>query len=33
MENECDWHGSAPKLDQYNQAMDELNKALAGLEA
>ena len=33
MENECDWHGSAPKLDQYNQAMEELNKALAELEA
>ena len=33
MENECDWHGSAPKLEQYNQAMDELNKALAELEA
>ena len=33
MENECDWHGSAPKLDQYNQAMEELNKTLAELEA
>ena len=33
MENECDWHGSAPKLDQYNQAMEELNKTLADLEA
>ncbi len=32
MENECDWHGSAPKLDQYNQAMEELNKTLAELE-
>ncbi len=33
MENECDWHGSAPKLEQYNQAMEELNKTLAELEA
>lgn len=33
MENECDWHGSAPNGDQYNQAMDELSKALAELEA
>lgn len=33
MENVCDWHGTAPKEEQYNQAMDELNKALAELEA
>ena len=32
MENKCNWHGSAPNEEQYNQAMDELNKALADLE-
>ncbi|MBQ8028939.1 MAG: transketolase [Clostridia bacterium] len=33
MENQCNWHGSAPNAEQYAQAMDELNKALAELEA
>lgn len=33
MENQCGWHGSAPNADQYAQAMDELKKALAELEA
>ena len=33
MENQCGWHGSAPNAEQYAQAMDELNKALAELEA
>lgn len=32
MEDVCDWHGTAPKEEQYKQAMDELNKALAQLE-
>ena len=32
MENACGWHGSAPNAEQYAQAMDELNKALAELE-
>ena len=26
MENNCDWHGAAPKEDQYKIAMEELNK-------
>ena len=26
MENECSWHGAAPKEDQYKIAMEELNK-------
>ena len=26
MENECAWHGAAPKEDQYKIAIDELNK-------
>ena len=26
MENNCDWHGAAPKEDQYKIAIEELNK-------
>lgn len=33
MEDQCDWHGTAPKADQYEQAMAELDAALAELEA
>ena len=33
MENQVGWHGSAPNAEQYEQAMAELNKALAELEA
>ena len=33
MEDKCDWHGSAPNAEQYEQAMAELDAALAGLEA
>lgn len=32
MENNVAWHGTAPKTDQYNIAMDELIKHLAELE-
>lgn len=32
MENQVGWHGSAPKQEQYDLAMDELKKALAGYE-
>ena len=32
MENQCDWHGSAPNAEQYEQAMKELGDALAALE-
>ncbi len=32
MENQVSWHGSAPNTEQYNQAMDELNKTLKALE-
>lgn len=32
MEDKCDWHGSAPNAEQYEQAMAELNAALAELE-
>lgn len=32
MENEADWHGVAPKEDEYKQAMAELTAALAELE-
>ncbi len=32
MENQCDWHGSAPNAQQYEQAMAELDAALAKLE-
>ena len=33
MENQVSWHGSAPNAEQYEQAMAELTKALAELEA
>ncbi len=33
MEDQCDWHGSAPNAQQYEIAMAELDKALAELEA
>lgn len=33
MENECDWHGTAPKAEQYEQAMAELDAAYKELEA
>ena len=33
MEDKCDWHGSAPNAEQYEQAMAELDAALAELEA
>ena len=33
MENKVNWHGSAPNEEQYNEAMAELNAALAELEA
>lgn len=32
MENQCDWHGSAPNAEQYAQAMAELDEALKSLE-
>ena len=32
MENKCDWHGSAPNSEQYEQAMKELGDALVALE-
>ncbi len=32
MEDKCDWHGSAPNAEQYEQAMAELDAALAELE-
>ena len=32
MENQVNWHGSAPKQDQYDIAMAELQQALAGYE-
>lgn len=32
MEDQVSWHGSAPNAEQYAQAMDELNAALAALE-
>ena len=32
MENNVAWHGTAPKTDKYNIAMDELTKHLAELE-
>ena len=32
MEDNCDWHGAAPNEEQYNQAMQELNNALAEME-
>lgn len=30
MENQVSWHGSAPKQEQYDMAMNELKQALAG---
>ena len=33
MENAVNWHGAAPKGEQYEQAMAELNAQLAALEA
>lgn len=33
MEDQCSWHGAAPNEEQYNQAMAELQTALAELEA
>lgn len=33
MENQVGWHGTAPNAEQYQTAMEELNKRLAGLEA
>ena len=33
MENEAGWHGSAPNEEQYNQAIAELDKKIAELEA
>ena len=32
MENDAGWHGKAPNAEQYEQAMTELNAALAALE-
>lgn len=32
MENNVNWHGTAPNKEQYDTAMGELNAALAGLE-
>ena len=32
MEDQCDWHGSAPNAEQYAQAMAELDEALKSLE-
>lgn len=31
MENQAGWHGKAPSAEQYAQAMDELNTAIASL--
>lgn len=33
MENQVNWHGAAPNAEQYEQAMHELQAALAELEA
>ncbi len=33
MENQVGWHGSAPKQPEYEQAMAELDAALAEMEA
>jgi transketolase len=32
MENEAGWHGNAPKKDQYEQAIKELDALLSKLE-
>ena len=31
MENNCDWHGTAPNQEQYEKAMAELDAAMAAL--
>ena len=31
MENNCDWHGTAPNQEQYDKAMAELDAAMAAL--
>ena len=33
MENQVGWHGAAPNAEQYEIAMQDLNKVLSGLEA
>ena len=33
MENQVGWHGTAPNAEQYETAMQDLNRVLAGLEA
>lgn len=33
MENKVNWHGAAPNAEQYEVAMQDLNKVLSGLEA
>lgn len=33
MENKVNWHGSAPNAEQYEAAMQDLNRVLSGLEA
>ena len=33
MEGQVGWHGKAPNDEEYAQGMEELNAALAGLEA
>ncbi len=33
MENKVNWHGSAPNAEQYEVAMQDLNRVLSGLEA
>ena len=33
MENNVSWHGTAPNAEQYETAMNDLKKVLAGLEA
>ena len=32
MENKCEWHGAAPKEDQYNQAIADLSEIAASLK-
>ena len=32
MENEVNWHGAAPKKEQYEIAIEELDKTIAGLQ-
>lgn len=33
MENQVSWHGAAPNAEQYETAMQDLNRVLSGLEA